>query len=632
MKPTEERQEIDSNVAAGNAALAARKLHELWAREKDPSCAAFVVSRFEQLRPHIELLLYRIAILRSFTVEPIVPLLRAAAFVAGIDLAVHVSDFNAYAQEMLDPASSLYRFNPDAVILAVQTRDVAPDLWRDFADLEETQVQAAIDRTTSALRDWTQAFHKNCRAHLILHNLEQPESPSLGALDSQREASQKLALDQINRNLRKIAEDAAGMHILDYDALVARHGRAAWHDERRWLTFRLPISGAKLIHLAEEWMRFLHPLTGKIAKCLAVDLDNTLWGGVIGEDGIAGIRLGTEYPGAAYQDLQRVLLDLHRRGILLAICSKNNRDEALDALKNHPAMLLRAEHFSSIRINWLEKSQNLREIAAELNIGIDSMAFLDDNPIEREHVRTTLPEVSIIELPGDAAMFARTVRECPLFERLTLSAEDRQRGDLYQAQQERTQFQKQTVTREDFYRSLQQQVEIAPVTNAMLPRVAQLINKTNQFNLTTQRYSEQQIAELIAQPEWNCFSMRVRDRFGDNGLTAVAITRCQDDICEIDTFLMSCRVIGRTLETALLTFLADYFHRRGMRKLVGWFRPTKKNAPAGDFYSNHGFASIQSDGDSILWSLDISDRTLSCPEWISVHFAGEGLKDGDLKE
>ncbi|PYX89681.1 MAG: hypothetical protein DMG68_04305, partial [Acidobacteria bacterium] len=188
---------------------------------------------------------------------------------------------------------------------------------------------------------------------------------------------------------------------------------------------------------AQEWLRFLHPLIGKVAKAVVVDLDNTLWGGIIGEDGMTGIKLGNEYPGAAFRDLQRALLDLHQRGILLAICSKNNRDDAMEALQNHPGMLLRPDHFACMRINWTDKAQNLREIAKELNIGVDSLAFLDDNPIERQQVRSHLPEVHVIELPHDPMQFARVVRQSPVFERLKLSAEDQQRGVMYQAQRER---------------------------------------------------------------------------------------------------------------------------------------------------------------------------------------------------
>jgi FkbH-like protein len=615
----ETRQEIDRLITAGDSPAARRALIELWTHEASPSAASFVVQRFEQLRSSLQLQPYRLAILRSFTVEPIVPLLRAAAFCAGIDLKIHVSDFNAHVQAIMDAGSTLYSFAPDAVVLAVQTRDIAPDLWNNFTSLTTEQIRASIDRIASEFRSWIHAFREKSSAHLIVHNLETPAFPVAGVLDAQSNSGQCTAISEINRSLAAFASEQTGVYVLDYDGLIARYGRASWHDERKWLTVRLPISASHLNHMVTEWMRFLHPLTGKIAKVLVIDLDNTLWGGVIGEDGLTGIKLGTEYPGAAYQGVQRVLLDLHRRGILLAVCSKNNRDDALDAIENHPGMLLKPAHFAAMRINWTDKSQNLREIANDLNIGIDSLAFLDDNPIERQQVRLALPEVFVIDLPADAMEFANFIRKFPAFERLKLSKEDQQRGAMYHAQREREQLEQTITSREDFYRSLQQEAEISPLTKANQSRIAQLTNKTNQFNLTTRRYSEQQISELVSQPGWNCYSIRVHDRFGDNGLVGVAITKQNGITAEIDTFLLSCRVIGRTVETAFLSFLADHARSKGAKRLQGWFLPTKKNAPARDFYSAHGFQAVQQNGGGTLWTLDLNSSSLPAPEWIRLH-------------
>jgi FkbH-like protein len=616
---SELRQEIDRSIAADDVAGATRSLAELWAKDYSSPAASFLCSRYEQLRPNLNLLPYRLAILRSFTVEPMVPLLRAAAFNAGIDLTIRLSEFNAHAQEILDPASALYDFAPDVMILAVQTRDAAPDLWRDFPGLSPEQIQAAIDRVTEEVRNWIHIFRQHSQAHLVIHNFEQPIAVSQGVLDSQLDVSQSPAIRQINEGFRRLASQHPGVYILDYDGLVARHGRAHWHDERKWLMVRLPIAAQNLNHLVNEWLRFLHPLTGKVAKAVVVDLDNTLWGGVIGEDGIAGIQLASDHPGAAYQSLQRALLDLHHRGILLAICSKNNVDDAMEALQNHPGMLLKPKHFAAMRINWGAKSQNLREIAAELNIGIDSLAFVDDNPIERQQIRSQVPEVFVIELPNDPMEFARAIRECPRFERLSLSTEDQRRGEYYQKQRERERLEETVSSREDFYRSLQQEVEIAPLDKSTLRRIVQLTNKTNQFNLTTRRYTEQQISELASSPDWNCFSLRVRDRFGDNGLVGVAITRMQEKTCEVDTLLMSCRVIGRTLETALLSFLAEHARKLGAQQLQGWFLPTKKNAPARDFYSSHGFQVLEQNGHGTLWGLNLERSQVACPEWIRLH-------------
>jgi FkbH-like protein len=621
--PSNLRAEVDGLIARGAFDLARRRLAELWRRDPASGTASFVTSRLDELGDKLALTKFKLAILRSFTVEPIVPLLRAEAFAYGIDLEVHVGDFNTYVQDMLDSQSTLYRFAPNAVVLAVRADQAAPELWRDFADLAPDLAQQAAERVVRGYEQWIGAFRKHSQAALIIHSLERPSAPSLGVLDDQSESGQSGVIRQINRELRRIAEGFHGVHSLDYDALVARYGSEHWHDERKWLMARLPIAANHLLHMAREWMRFIVPLSGRTAKVLVVDLDNTLWGGVIGEDGMAGIKVGSEYPGAAYQALQRALLDLSRKGILLAVCSKNNLDDAMEALEKHPGMLVRPKHFAAMRINWTDKAQNLREIAQELNVGIDSLAFLDDNPFEREQVRAAFPEVTVIDLGRNPLEYASAVRNCAAFERLTLSSEDQQRTEMYAAQKQRAGAEQNFQSKEDFFRFLEQEAELEPVSDLTLARIAQLTQKTNQFNLTTRRYTEPQIAELAKEPEWHIFSIRVRDRFGDHGLVGVAIAHDEGEQCEVDTFLLSCRVIGRTVETALLAHLAESAAQRGRKRLVGWFLPTKKNAPARDFYPQHGFERQEANGTGSLWTLDLDRSTLRCPDWIKLKVTTE---------
>ncbi|MFY9660441.1 MAG: HAD-IIIC family phosphatase [Terriglobales bacterium] len=624
--PATLRAEVNRLLAEGAPDAASRLLAELWRREPGSATASFVTSRVDQLRDKLPLARFKLAILRSFTVEPIVPLLRAEAFTYGIDLEVHVGDFNAYVQDIVDANSSLYRFAPNAVILAVRTEDVAPDLVREFADLSPEVAHQAAARVTRGYEQWISSFRQHSQAALVVHALERPTHPSLGVLDGQSETGQSGLTRQINRELRRIAASHHGVYVLDYDALVARHGSQHWHDERKWLTARLPIAAGHLLHMAREWMRFVVPLVGRTAKCLVIDLDNTLWGGVIGEDGMAGIKVGPEYPGAAYQALQRALLDLSRKGILLAACSKNNLDDAMEALDKHPGMLVRSQNFAALRINWTDKSQNLREIAQELKIGLDSLAFLDDNPFEREQVRAAMPEVTVIDPSQNPLDYAAIVRDCPVFERLTLSDEDQQRTAMYAAQRQRAGAEQSFQSKEDFFRFLEQEAELNPVSDLTLARVAQLTQKTNQFNLTTRRYTESQIAEMAKHPAWNIFSIRVRDRFGDHGIVGVAITHDQGDQCEVDTFLLSCRVIGRTIETALLAHIAKSAAERGCKRLVGRFLPTKKNAPARDFYSQHKFGLVEKNGEGSLWSLDLTRQQVPFPEWVKL-ITAQGAHD-----
>ncbi|MCI0390096.1 MAG: HAD-IIIC family phosphatase, partial [Acidobacteria bacterium] len=462
------RNEIERQIAIGRFDYAHTLLASYWQANPGFATAPFVLSKFEKLRMAVAAPKVRVAILRSFTVEPLVPLLRAAAAASRIDLQVYVSGFNNYAQEILDSSSNLYMFQPEIVLLAVQTRDLVPELWNDYSRLNTTEVEAAVSRATELLRDLIGIFRDQSPASLVAHTLELPMFPSQGLLDLQSGNGQLAAIRNLNENICACAREYAGVYALDYDALIARHGRQYWRDEQKWLSVRLPISANCLIHQVNEWMRYIQPLSGRICKALVMDLDNTLWGGVLGEEGMEGIALGSEYPGSAYMDFQRSILDLYHRGVLLAICSKNNEREAIDVMRSHPHMLLRHEHFGAIRINWKEKARNLSEIAAELNIGVDALAFVDDNPVECEQVRLALPEVNVIQLPSDPARYSLTLRGNPVFERLTLSTEDHNRNSFYATRRQRQELKNNTCSLEEFYWSLRQRVVFAEASSKTL--------------------------------------------------------------------------------------------------------------------------------------------------------------------
>jgi len=611
------RASIASSLATGDWYAASTQMRRLLLISPNAATAHFILRCFEVEALSSTCTDVRVAFLRSFTLEPAMPLLRAAAALNGLRLSVRLSDFNAYSQEVLDPRSQMYQFDPQIVILAIQVQDLVPDLWYRYVELDAAAVDEKVKAAEASMADLIRSFRHYHRAHLIVHNLEIPSVAASGVLDAQSETGQAQAIRRINHAIVKIANQTPGVYVLDYDALVSRHGQLHWRDERKWLSARMPISADCLGYLAAEYVRFLVPLAGRTCKALVVDLDNTLWGGVIGEDGLSGIQLGPEYPGAAFLNLQRAILDLYHRGIILAICSKNNSDDALEALEKHSHMLLRPRHFAAMRINWNDKAQNLREIAAELSIGIGALGFLDDSPQERAQVGRQLPEVCVIDLPKDPMEFSTALRECPAFERLNLSAEDLERSRYYAEERQRKGLAEQAPSLDEFYRSLEMCVEIGPVDADSLKRVAQLTQKTNQFNLTTRRYTEQQIAELMELPEWNVYCLRASDKFGDSGVVGVAMTRKFGDNLEIDNLLLSCRVIGRTIETAFLSYLAQEALQQGSRRLSGWFVPTRKNAPSKNFYSSHGFEAVstQPNGET-LWEFDLSRGQIDCPDWI----------------
>ena len=616
---------IDELIAAGSAHEALVDLKAFFAAHKTLGNAQFVLTRMPKLAHLTPRKSARVAFLRTFTVEPAVPLLRASAALLGIDLHVQVGEFNTYAQDLLSPSGFLSECDPSIVILAAQMRDLLPDVWNRSTSMSAVDMAALCDRQIDDLRSYLTAFRSRSSASVVVHNLEQPEWPAGGVLDAQSSAGQSAAIRRFNSRLVETASQIPGVYVLDYDTLTARQGRARWHDEQKWLTARMPIAADCLPLLAEEYLRFIAPLSGKVCKALVCDLDNTLWGGVIGEDGMTGIRLDAEYPGAAHQALQRAVLDLHERGIILAVASKNNHADAIQAINDHPGMLLRTTHFAALRINWNDKAQSLREIAAELNIGIDAVAFIDDNPVERRRVQIELPEVFVVDLPEDPLGYGSALRACPVFERLSVTAEDKERGRYYSEQRERTDLAQSAGSLEDFYRSLEQVIEVAPVSEATLARVAQLTQKTNQFNLTTRRYTEQEIAALSADPLVEVISVKVADRFGDNGIVAVAILRLDSrGYAELDTFLMSCRVIGRTVETAVLAELMKLAESKGAGTIWGWFLPTAKNMPAAGFYESHGFERFECaemaapvEGAS-SWRFDLRAGAIQTPEWITI--------------
>jgi FkbH-like protein len=379
---------------------------------------------------------------------------------------------------------------------------------------------------------------------------------------------------------------------------------------------KAPIASAMQPYLSTEYVKYFCALLGLTRKCLVVDLDNTLWGGVVGEDGVEGIDLGPNYPGNAYAEFQKLLLDLHRRGVILAIASKNNPADVDEVFAEHRFMVLKREHFASAQIHWESKRQSLVRIADELSIGLEHMVFVDDNPVECEEVRRALPMVRVIHLPPPPERFVRVLQEAALFDTLNLSVEDRRRGDLYRQRAQAEAARLSVTSVEDYYRDLVMELTIAPVDRASLPRAAQLTQKTNQFNVTTLRYSEAEVAKRMGDPQWVAATVAVKDRFGDNGIVGVLMAKNTGTSLDVDTLLLSCRVIGRTVETAMLARLCDEGRRCALKAVTARFIPSRKNAPAEDVFERHGFAKVRvDDTGTTFWRLDLETGGVEWPTW-----------------
>lgn len=634
------RQEVDRLLSASRFQEALSTLKRLWLHDAGVSQASWCLNRFTQMRPHLSgILTKHVYILRSDTVEPLVPILRAEAILYDLDLDVQIGAFNAFSQEVLGGAGSLYEPAPDLVILYAEGRSLRPDLYeREISKGPHTEAAAGslckertdsvIDEVSQHFNVMFQEFRSRTSAPLIVHNLWEPNK-----------LVESGVVHGINNRIAEAASSAAGVYVLDYNGLIRRNeigATGAWWDESKKERFGLPLAAESLRAVALEWLRFIVPLCGRIRKVLVTDLDNTLWGGTIGEDGLSGISAA--HP---FIELQKAMIELSSKGILLAIASKNNFEDVQEAFNNHAAMELALDQFASVRINWSPKSNNLQEIAKELNLPLDALAFVDNDPVEREEVRTVLPDVFVVELPDDPGGYAAAVLESPVFSRLLTTEEDRHRSRYYAEERQRRGLQESASSLADFLHSLKIETEVAMLNDTTVERAAQLTQRTNQFNLTTRRYTEEEIRGLLLVPEEvGVYVIRSSDRFGDNGITGFAIVShapaATDDTAatgsaraqryedlsptaRIDLFLISCRVIGRGVETALLSAIIDDCKAQGMAALSGWFHPTAKNMPARDFYERHGFIlSAQLDDGSTNWQLQLQSSTVQSPSWINA--------------
>jgi FkbH-like protein len=440
-------------------------------------------------------------------------------------------------------------------------------------------------------------------AEIILCNFILPPYADLGPWRAKTLAS--------DWNFRKAVNLALGtrapnyVHICDLEFLAYRLGGLAARDEKAWFESKQLCSPALQVRLAQEAAHLAAQLKAAPKKVLVLDLDNTLWGGVIGDDGMEGIEIGDTSPrGEAFKAFQRYIASLTERGLLLAVCSKNDLEKALEPFRSHPEMVLRESHFVSFKANWEPKPDNLRAIAEELNLGLDSFVFVDDNPAEIEIVRQFTPEVATIGLGDDPSGYVRQLQESRLFERLSITGEDFARTEQYHDEARRRVLFSTTADMQSYLQSLEMEGRLSPFNPLDLPRIAQLINKSNQFNLTTRRRSEAELAALMADPAWQGFTIRLSDRFGDYGLIAVVLCRAAEEgVCEIDTWLMSCRVLKRQVEEETLNAIVSVAQAMGAGRIRGIYLPTAKNEMVRGLYPKFGFQQVSHDPEQLVYEL-----------------------------
>lgn len=545
----------------------------------------------------------RVALVSSSTTDLLPPLLRLACARDGMAAEVYTGPFGAYRQELLDAGSALHRFKPDFVIIALH--------WRDAALSSLGNASDAAEKFVDGLRELWTATQRITPCTVLQHSFDQPACEAAGYLATYEEGGRSRQIAEINRRLFETR--ASGVVIVDCGLLQARSGFSAWSDEALWHVAKQHPSATALPRLVDRYARLMAARIGLTKKVLVLDLDNTLWGGVVGEDGPHGIKVGPPSAvGEAHAALQRYALELKARGVLLAVCSKNNEADAREPFRSTLGMELKEDDFVAFVANWEEKPDNLRRIAKMLNLGTDSLVFLDDNPLERAKVRRSMPEVAVVDLPADPAGYVAALDGGAYFEALSLSSEDTARHASYVANLQRDSLKAKTGNLDEFLTSLDMRMCHGPFNDAVHDRVVQLLNKTNQFNLTTRRYGSGELTALRSDAGvWTQY-FKLVDCFGDNGVIGLLMAKPGEaaDVWEVDSFLMSCRVLGRQAEEFMIRTLLTAAKERGIRLVRGVFVPTAKNAMVADLYERLGFALEKREAGgaaSFIWN--VADQT-----------------------
>jgi FkbH-like protein len=542
----------------------------------------------------------RVALTASSTIDTLLPYLGCFLAQRGFAPQFIVAPFNQIYQSLLDPGSVVRAIKADVTIVLPRLEDLCAAAIRQLAMLDPTGIEAARAAAHAEMARLSRALLEFERAEpgpLIVGTLPPPASIPLGLLDASHPASLSHLVRELNLALWHTAREASSLHLLDVETILGRLGTERAWDHRMAYLSGCPLSTAALRSLGEHLSRAVSALFLPSAKVVVVDLDNTLWGGIVGEDGPQGIALAETGLGAAFVAFQDALLALRAQGVLLTVASKNNEADAFEVFDHHPAMRLRRTHLSAYRIGWGPKSESLRELALELSLGLDSFVFVDDSAAECAEVRHMLPEVAVLELPPDPARYVDAIRSIAAFDRMRLTTEDRRRADSYEVERVRAGAQPDAAAGSanpealrEYLTSLELTITVRRLRRHDVSRAAQLTQKTNQFNLTTIRRSDADVESLRRSPDWRLYSVEVTDRFGEYGLTGLAFVDCADPLRpHLETLILSCRVLGRGVESAFFWEVMQDLRSHGADQLTARFIPTAKNVPIREFLPRHGF-------------------------------------------
>ncbi len=557
----------------------------------------------------------RIAVLGSSTTHQLVELLELFLVGEGINARLFESEYGLFRQELLSPSDELASFKPQIIFIATSGRDIArvPRLGMTPAEV----TNAVSEEVKDWQHLWTLAFERwGCT--IIQNMFDAPPFTPLGHFGARFYASREHFVHRLNLALSESAPAHVVLH--DLPALIREAGTRQWFDPRFYLEAKMPCGPECLVQYAHSVMSLLRAIAGKSKKVLVLDLDNTLWGGVVGDAGPGGIVFGQgSGEGEAYLAFHEFCKSLNERGILLAVCSKNDEDKAREAFVKRTDMPLRLENFSCFTANWIDKAENLRTMAKRLELGIDSFVFVDDNPAERAIVRRFLPTVAVPDLPVDPSGYIEALCKHRYFETVSLTAEDAKRAASYSQNAQRQALEAGSTDIGSFLSSLEMVGRIERVSDVNIERATQLINKSNQFNLTTRRRTLAEVKQLASRDDWRLLTIALADKFGDNGIISVLFLQKCEHRVEIDTWVMSCRVLLRGVEQFALDAIIRTARKLGAATLAGTYIPTERNSMVKDHFSKLGFAKLDGDEQGTTrWTLSIPSHYTSPATFIRL--------------
>ncbi|MTK06412.1 MAG: HAD-IIIC family phosphatase [Hungatella sp.] len=545
---------------------------------------------FKELKKHSKTIVpgkeYRLAVLGNCATQFLATSIKGFARKENINLEIFDTDYNQIDSQLIDKCSEVYAFDPDFILLYISTDKI----YEEFMDMELIERSAFAVKYMEKITYYWNLICKNSHARILQMNFSEIDDKIIGNYSCKTNISFTFQIRELNYLLQHSMMERKEVLPIDLLSIQINLGIKKFYDPALYYNAKMAISIQTLPYVAKAVIDVVKATLGKLKKCVVLDLDNTLWGGVIGDDGIGNIEIGELGRGHAFTDFQRWLKQLKDRGILLAVCSKNNEDTAKEPFINHEEMILKLTDISIFVANWNDKASNIKYIQTALNLGMDSLVFLDDNTFERNLVRSIIPEIEVPELPEDPAQYLSFIQECNLFEAASYSDEDQNRTKQYQSEFERNKLQQEFESIDDYLNSLNMVAEVQPFDPVRYSRIAQLTQRSNQFNLRTIRYTEDEIERIANDSNYVTLYYTLRDKFGDHGLISVVILKKQSaDVLFIDTWLMSCRVLKRGMEEFIINKLVGVAEGMGYSEILAEYIPTPKNSMVKDIYTTMGF-------------------------------------------